>query len=392
MKAEAAIATGDDWRQALDAVRAAMPLLGGDDGIDLALLFASADFAPDYADLAAEARRLTGARVLIGCSGQGVIGPGREIEDEAAIALVAFSLPGAELHPLPLDQADIADDAAADDAIERAGIAPADVAAWLVFADPFTLDPERLLTVLSGVNPAAPLVGGLASEDPRRQSTHLFLDGEVLNHGAVALALGGPYEVRTVVSQGCEPIGDVWTITAAEGNVIETIGMRRALDVLMESIHALPSEKQARARGNVFVGLAMDEYRDEFGRGDFLIRNLMGVDQERGVIAVSAQPRVGQTLQFQLRDPAAADEDLIALLSQMKAGFGDQQPIGALLCSCNGRGAGLFGAPDHDARVLSEQLGPLPVAGFFCNGEIGPIGGKPFLHGFTASIALILPK
>jgi small ligand-binding sensory domain FIST len=136
----------------------------------------------------------------------------------------------------------------------------------------------------------------------------------------------------------------------------------------------------------------MDEYRDDYGRGDFLIRSLMGIDDHEGTILVGAEPRVGQTIQFQLRDPAAADEDLVALLGEARDALGGRQPVGALLCACNGRGVGLFGAPDHDALAMIEQLGPLPVAGLFCNGEIGPIGGKPFVHGFTASIALIVPR
>jgi small ligand-binding sensory domain FIST len=197
--------------------------------------------------------------------------------------------------------------------------------------------------------------------------------------------------VRSVVSQGCAPIGETWTITGATGNVLESIGMRPALDVLMDTFHALPPEMQDRASRNLLVGLAMNEYQDDFGRGDFLIRNIMGIDRDSGVIAIGALPRVGQTIQFQIRDPTAAGEDLHALLAKARDELGDQRPVGALLCCCNGRGAGLFGEPDHDVRVVSDLMGPLPVAGFFCNGEIGPVGGKNFLHGFTASMAFIVP-
>ncbi len=391
MKAESAIGTGADWREALGAAVSQLPMLG-EGGVDLALLFASPEYASAYGDLIGAARSATGARNLIGCSGQGVIGRDREVEDEPAIALLAFSLPGADLRALRLTQADVADEADPPAWLLDAP-PPGATNAWLIFADPFSFDAEALLqTLWRTYGAATPLIGGLASGHPRRRGTHVFLDGEAFDGGAVALAIGGPYGVKTVVSQGAEPIGETWTITAAQGNYIETIGMRPALEVLAETLHALPEETRERASRNLLVGLAMNEYKDEFRRGDFLIRNLLGVDQQTGTIAVGAVPSVGQTLQFQMRDPTAADDDLVQLLRRAREELGGLEPVGALLCSCNGRGIGLFGRPDHDARTLSEQLGPLPVAGFFCNGEIGPIGGRPFVHGFTASIALIVPK
>jgi small ligand-binding sensory domain FIST len=177
-----------------------------------------------------------------------------------------------------------------------------------------------------------------------------------------------------------------------QDNLIQSIGMRPAIEVLGDMFKRLPPDIQVRARANLLVGLAMNEYRDEFGRGDFLVRNLMGVDRETGAVAIGAMPREGQTVQFQLRDPTAADEDLRALLGKARQDLEGREIAGAVLCSCNGRGVGLFGAPDHDAKTFMEEMGSIPVAGFFCNGEIGPVGGKNFLHGFTASIALILPK
>jgi small ligand-binding sensory domain FIST len=154
----------------------------------------------------------------------------------------------------------------------------------------------------------------------------------------------------------------------------------------------LPDSMRERAQRNLLVGLAMDEYRDEFARGDFLIRNLLGADRERGVLGIGAAARVGQTLQFQVRDAAAADEDLREMLDAAQRDFGDVTPAGALLCACNGRGMGLFDSPDHDALALAHRFGAMPVAGFFCNGEIGPVGGTPYVHGFTASIGFFVPK
>jgi small ligand-binding sensory domain FIST len=194
-----------------------------------------------------------------------------------------------------------------------------------------------------------------------------------------------------VVSQGAEPIGQSWTITDVEQNIVKTIGGRPALEVLIETLQGLPAPVQERASRNLLAGLAMDEYRDEFRRGDFLIRNLVGVDQETGAIAVGTYPRVGQTIQFQVRDARAADEELAEMLGGAVEALGETA-AGALLCSCNGRGAGLFGEPHHDATAVAKRFGQLPVAGFFCNGEIGPVGGRNFVHGFTASIAFFVPK
>jgi len=195
-----------------------------------------------------------------------------------------------------------------------------------------------------------------------------------------------------VVSQGATPIGQPWTITGARGNLLETVGGRPAYQVLVETVQSLPPELQPRAARNLLVGLAIDEYKAEFRRGDYLIRNLLGVDRASGALAIGAFPRVGQTLQFQMRDAAAADEDLRELLTRARQALGDTRPVAALLCSCNGRGVGMFGVPDHDARGVAAAFGALPLAGFFCNGEIGPVGGKTFLHGFTASLALIVPR
>jgi small ligand-binding sensory domain FIST len=389
MRAEAAISSGNDWRSVLESMQPGLSLPTSDETVDLALLFASDAYADEFKDMLAAVRWMTGAKTVIGCSGSGIFGPGQEIEDAPAIALQLFSLPGVEMHAAHVTQLDVA---GIDEGWVRALPEADTVNGWLMFSDPFTVDSEVLLQRFSDLYDKKPLVGGLASGNYRRRRTFLFLNDEVLDEGAVLLSIGGAFTVKSVVSQGCAPIGETWTITAAEGNVIETIGMRPALEVLYDTFRDLAPETQERARSNLLVGLAMNEYRDEFARGDFLIRNLMAVDQQTGTITVGALPRVGQTLQFQLRDPEAADEDLVTLLNLARSDLsGDFPPVGALLCCCNGRGAGLFGESGHDVQKLEEVMGPLPVAGFFCNGEIGPVGGHNFLHGFTASLALIVP-
>ncbi|MEE9278118.1 MAG: FIST C-terminal domain-containing protein, partial [Dehalococcoidia bacterium] len=221
------------------------------------------------------------------------------------------------------------------------------------------------------------------------QGTAVFLDGRVYPRGAVLLGIAG-VKVHTIVAQGAEPLGRPLTITDCEGNVVKRIGSQPALTILRETLGELDESTRGRATRNLLVGLAMDEYRDEHGRGDYLIRNIAGVDEESGAIAINAVPRVGQTFQFQFRDAEAADEDLRQQLAEFKGKLGDDQVVlGTLLCACNGRGRGLFGAADHDAGAIADALGPVPTAGFFCNGEIGPVGGSNFLHGFTASIAVL---
>jgi small ligand-binding sensory domain FIST len=236
------------------------------------------------------------------------------------------------------------------------------------------------------------MLGGLASFGPAERRTFVFLNGAVFDAGGVGLSIGGPYTIRPLVSQGCEPIGEPWMITGVQDNIIQTISNRPAYDLLVETLESLPEEVQARAQNNLMVGLAADEYRESFGRGSFLIRPLLGIDPASGAIAIGAYPRLGQTIQFQMRDPDAADLDLKELLEKTRADLGEQQPVAGILCSCNGRGIGMFGEPHHDARVVASTLGMLPLAGLFCNGEIGPIGSRTFLHGFTASLALFVKK
>lgn len=387
--ATAAVAPGATWEEALeDALSRAGEAV---QGADLVLVFASHAFAPNFPDILARVRELTAARVIAGCSGQGIIGTGREVEDRPAVAVLGVTLPGASVRAAHVRQAQVEECVTAADWHRLTGLPPDDVNAWIILADPFRLDVQRLLAGLSLAYPGVPLVGGMASGDVHARQTHVFLGAAVFAEGAVLIALGGAYTVRTVVAQGAAPIGEAWTVTGVEGNWITSIGGRPALEVLAQTFHSLSPAMQERARTNLLVGLAMDEYKAEFGRGDFLIRNLLGGDRDSGALAVSDVPRVGQTIQFQVRDAQTADDDLREMLATAQMDLGGVEPVAALLCSCNGRGVGLFGAADHDARAVAERLGPVPLAGFFCNGEIGPVGGRPYLHGFTASLGLIVP-
>ena len=393
MEAAAAIVQNEMWDKALEsALSQTAGVVERSRGADLAVLFAGSSYAGVFPEMVRRVREATGCSVLIGCSGAGVIGQGIEAENGGSLSLLVMSLPGVQLYPVYLNQETLESLNASADWHRLAGGEPDAINGWFTFADPYRLDCETFVAGLAEAFPDQPIIGGLASGDPRSQRTHVFLNGSVYDEGAVALGVGGDYAVRTVVSQGAEPIGEPWTITGVNQHVVQTIGQRPALEVLTETIKALGTDMQQRAQRNLLVGLVMNEYRDEFHRGDFLIRNLVGADPGSGSIAISAHPHIGQTIQFQLRDAQAADDELKAMLVRTRENLGSAAPVAAVLCSCNGRGAGLFGESHHDAAMLREELGLDNIAGFFCNGEIGPVGGKTYIHGFTASIGLIVRK
>jgi small ligand-binding sensory domain FIST len=250
----------------------------------------------------------------------------------------------------------------------------------LLLADPFTFPLDAFLRRLDDDRPGLRIVGGVASASMRPGGNRIVLDGDVRESGAVGVFLDG-VDVRPVVSQGCRPIGQPFVVTRAQQNLIEELGGLAALERLRELAEGLDDNDRELVRNGLHLGVVVDEHQPSFGRGDFLIRNIVGADRANGALAVADQVSVGQTVQFQVRDATAADEDLRLLLA-------DAQAAAALVFTCNGRGQHLFGVPHHDAGVVAELLGPIPAAGAFCAGEIGPIGGRNFLHGFTASLAL----
>ncbi len=376
--ATASIVTDVSWEAAVERI---LPELASVESPDLLLVFIDSAFAANYQEITDRLREATGTAHLIGASGQSVIGSSIEAEDGHAIAVLAMQIPGAGLTPLPIDPRKIDDDtfAALEDGPD----------VWLMFTNPFTIMTDKLVAHLQETKPGLVLLGGMASSARQAEGAAVFIDDQVLPGGAAMLGLSG-VQVRPVVAQGAEPLGQPWIVTECTANMVQTLGSRPALDVLTETLSELDEVTRDRAARNLLIGLAMDEYKLTHERGDFLIRNVMGADRESGALAINEVPRVGQTFQFQFRDAGAADDDLRTRLAATRDSLGeDEEVLGALLCSCNGRGRGLFGEPDHDAAALAEAFGPVPTAGFFCNGEIGPVGGSNYLHGFTASIALL---
>ena len=360
--------------------------------VSLGLVFMTPRFFPHAQQVLEILRVHARIPLLAGCSSNSLIAGGEEIEDHAGLVLALYALPGAQLKAFHFTQDQVEAAGGRNYWPGETGVAPEQNHGWLIFADPFHLDAESWMRSWNEAYAPQPVLGGLASGNFSEQSTQVYLNGDVFEEGGVAISVGGDVRLAGVISQGCTPIGDTWTLTRVEQNLIHEIGNRPAYAVLAETVNQLSLEDQRKSRGNLFIGLVVNEYLEDFHRGDFLVRNLLGGDPQSGVLAVGAMPRAGQTIQFQRRDAIAAAEDMSELLGRAQQQLAGATIYGGCLCSCNGRGKNLFGTPNHDAQTVQKQFGPLGLAGFFCNGEIGPVGEKNFLHGYTASLALFVKK
>jgi small ligand-binding sensory domain FIST len=359
--------------------------------VSLGLVFMTEKFFPHAGEVLELLRVHAQVPLLAGCSSTSLIAGGEELEEQAGLVLGLYHLPGATLQPYRFTQKELDDAFGPSYWHMETNVRPDQTNGWLAFADPY-MDVEGWLRGWNEAYPTVPVVGGLASGDFKAKSIQVYLDGQAYDDGGVAIGIGGDVSVCTVISQGCTPIGDTWTITRAEQHLIHQIGNRPAYAVLADTYNQLTAEEQRKARGNLFIGLATNEYLEEFHRGDFLIRNLLGADPISGTLAVGAFPRMGQTIQFQRRDAVASSNDITALLTRSHDQLASKTIYGGCLCTCNGRGHRLFGKPHHDAAHVQKALGPIGLAGCFCNGEIGPVGSKSYLHGYTASLALFVNK
>ncbi len=370
--------------QAADRARAG---LGG--RCDLAFVFASGEHLGMAKWLLSEVHERLEPRVLLGCGAGGTVADGHELEDTPGVVVWGASLPAAELETMHLTAEREADgfrllglpESLATPADEPSAAGESVIA----LCDPLSFPPEELLTTLERSRPRVPVLGGLASASFAGGAV-LLRDGEVHTDGAVAVRMRG-LEVLPCVSQGAGPVGPEMTITKAEANVIGELAGKPAMERLGEAIAELSEGERELASSGALIGLVIDENRPEYDRGDFLVRPIIGADRESGAIAIGEQVRVGQTVRLQVRDAASADEDLRGALAAQAQALGSEGAAGALLFTCNGRGSRMFDVPDHDAGAIEDALGA-PTAGFFCAGEIGPVGGRNFLHGFTATMAV----
>ena len=387
MRIGSALSTNPDSLEAAgEALSRALAALEGEPP-QLTLLFYSVHHLPAIDQVAGLALEAAAPGTLLGCTAQAVVGDGKEIEEGPAISVWTANLGNALIEPFTMAVAETEDGPATlgTPAIDEG------TKAVILLGDPYTF-PSEIIGQLTDSRPGVPVIGGMASgaRGPGRHA--LILDGEIRTFGAIGVTLGGDVQIETLVSQGCRPIGSSYIVTAAEGNVIHSLAGTPPLERLRDLFAALSPEDQLRANRGLHIGVVIDEYATDFGPGDFLIRNVIGADQDTGAVAVGDEVHVGQTVQFHIRDASAADEDLRSALGVLELSrVGDPSPLaGALMFTCNGRGLHLFGTPDHDVETVRSSIGQLPVAGMFCAGEIGPVGGKNFLHGFTASLALFI--
>jgi len=351
---------------------------------DLTCVFVSHHHAAQFQELPDLLNSALPSRVRIGCTGESIVGRQRECEDQPALSVWAATMPDDALCPFHLTFEETPDGILCSGP-ETLSDSTNPTRVALALGDPYSTSPRSLLDRIHEELPGVPVVGGMASGGGPGEN-RLFLQDQVLDSGAVGVVVAGPTRVQTVVSQGCRPIGTPFVITRAERNVIHELGGVSPLERLQTLYPDLPPRDQKLVESGVHLGVVMNEYQDHFARGDFLIVNVHGVDRSTGALALGGLVRVGQTVQFHIRDAETADEDLRHLLEGHARSDGGLQ--GGLLFTCNGRGTRMFPTPHHDATVIEEALGPLPLAGFFAQGELGPVGGKNYIHGFTASLAV----
>ena len=356
---------------------------------DLVLAFVTPHHRTQIDTLRQRLREALEPGVLLAVTAGGVIGVRRETEETAGLSVLAARLPGVELRPFAA--ADIEPKLKQDPQVIRAmlsGSADSMPRGVVLIADPFSTPVTSMLPALTAALPGVPVVGGMASGARQPGGNRLLLNGDVHTQGFVGVALNGAIRVDSTVSQGCRPVGKPLVITKAKRNVVMELGGRPALHVARELLDTVSSEDRELLTSNGWhLGRVINEYKDRFGRGDFLIRGIVGVDPSAGYVAVAdTQTRVGQTVQFHVRDQKSAREDFALLLEAQKL---HGSAGGALLFSCNGRGTHLFSEPNVDACLVGDALADMPMAGFFAAGEIGPVGKENFLHGHTASLAVI---
>ncbi|HEX8524675.1 MAG TPA: FIST N-terminal domain-containing protein [Tepidisphaeraceae bacterium] len=387
MQFGSSVSTSDSTDEALDDVIRTVIDAGAEP--DVVFAFFTGHHVPEHQRLVERLWLELDPQVMLACSAEGVIGGDQEVERAPGLSILFGTLPDVRIHPFHIPMQDWRRLLLSpEDLLERMGCGE-ETRALIGFGDPFTTPTSQFLPTLDEVAPQAPLIGGMASTARQPGHNVLIRNDQAYDEGFVGVSLSGPIDVQTIVSQGCRPIGQPYIVTKAHENVIEQLGGKPALHIVRDTINSLSEQDQQLLSSGLLLGRAISEYRDTFARGDFLVRNLMGADKESGSIAVADYVRVGQTVQFHVRDARTADEDLASLLQVQDAAA---PPAAGLLFSCNGRGTNLFDQPCHDIAAARSAMRSTPFTGFFAAGELGPVGGKNFIHGHTASLALLRPK
>ncbi|MDH4228963.1 MAG: FIST C-terminal domain-containing protein [Nitrospirota bacterium] len=394
-----ALSTASDLADAVADCAAQLALLVPAESLPFDLLFAFC--APDYPGIEHLPALLAEAVPhvhLLGCGGRGLIATGREIEFSPALALVGARLPGVTIRPFHLTAGALSDAGPSPSewerllGVPRQGPHGPEQHHFVVLADPFTFPAEDLIAGLDFAYAGARVAGGLASGADAPGGSMLFLDGTTLREGAVGVALEGALEMETVVAQGVRPVGPSFMVTRAEAHLLQELDGEPSLAVLGRMFGELDEEEQELARHALFLGVAQNAGIDAPEHGEYLIRNMLGVTQDESALVVGERLRAGQLVRFHVRDAESSSGDLVQMLGAYRSRR-EEGPAaaGALLFSCLGRGLGLYGESGHDSRVFGSVVGPVPLGGFFCNGEIGPVGDATYLHGYTSVFAVFHP-
>lgn len=369
--------------QAIQATCAQLRSQLGSEAPDLVLAFVSGYSIHELDALPRQIEKYLPHKHLLGCTAGGVIGGGEEVERRPALALTAAHLPGVRITDLQLRDA--------SDTIPTAELS--ENPHFLLLPDPFSFQIDPLLHRLDESFPLACKIGGLASGGRNPGTNRLFVSGQSLDSGLVGLALSGNLEIETLVAQGCRPIGNPMFITRCQNHLLQELDGKPITEVMQKLFATLSERDQELFQHSLFVGIVMKETQREYHQGDFLIRNILGFEQSSGSLAVGTHLHLGQVVQFHLRDAKTSEEDLQALLMRYKTQHLSQgQAEGALLFSCLGRGAQLYRRPNHDSELFQKFLGKISLGGFFCNGEIGPVQGRTYLHGYTSSFGIFRSK
>lgn len=391
MKWSSSIVEGLSIDLALEQCIAEVQTQLGAGPVDLAVIFVSPHYRNSYSEIPKQIMRGLDCKTLLGCSAAGIIGGGREVEHRPAVSLSAARLPGVNLKPFyagigELPPLDCSPKAWRD----WVGIPSDQLPHFILLGDPFSFDSEGLLLGLDFAFPKSNKVGGLASGALQPGENALFMNEKVFRTGCVGLAMAGDIMLDTIVAQGCRPIGVPLPITQCDQNLLMELDHRKPIDVLNDLMETLEDYDRDLISQSLLLGIVMDPLKEELKQGDFLIRNIR-FDSLNGVLGVGAELQVGQRVQFHLRDSLTSKEDLDFMFNRYLMEKHPNDARGSLLFSCLGRGEHLYGVPNHDSDVLLSKIGPIPLGGFFCNGEIGAVGRSTYLHGYTSCFGIFRP-
>jgi small ligand-binding sensory domain FIST len=360
--------------------------------VDLTIIFVSPQFKDKYEEIPKLIRDRISSGHFLGCSGGGIVGGGKEAEQQAAFSMTCANLPDVAIKGIHTDTMKLPDqDTAPSVWREWLGVDVEKNPSFIFLADPFSFQGEEFLAGVDFAYPNSSKVGGLASGAQAPGGNALYLDDKIYNNGLIGLALSGNIGMDTIVAQGCRPIGEPVKVSKCDGTLLTEMDGQPPLELLQRVYEGLDENDKSLVQTSLFLGIEMDPLKDNPQQGDFLIRNIMGVEREVGGIQVGTLLREGQLVQFHLRDKAMSAEDLRLMLNRYKAKENFKNASGALLFSCLGRGQHLYGKPNHDSDMFRDHIGDIPLGGFFCNGEIGPVGKTTFLHGYTSSFGIFHP-